>query len=86
MITIRDFYTSKCVPCQRLAPILEKIANENDDVKLIKIDCETNLELAIAEGIRAVPVLIIESEDGDTVRLNGMQTEASILKEIDLMR
>jgi thioredoxin 1 len=86
MITIRDFYTSRCVPCQQLAPVLEKIANDNDDVELIKIDCEKNLELAIAEGIRAVPVLIIESENGDTVRLNGMQTEASILKEIDLMR
>jgi thioredoxin 1 len=86
MITIRDFYTSRCVPCQQLAPVLEKIANENDDVKLVKIDCEKNLELAIAEGIRSVPVLIIESDNGDVVRLNGMQTELSILKEIDLMR
>ena len=86
MITIRDFFTSWCVPCQQLAPILEKIVAENEDVQLVKVDCSFNIDLAVQNNVRSVPVLIIESDNGENVRLNGMQTEENILKEINRLR
>lgn len=89
MIEITDFYTNRCQPCREMAPILDKIASEQEDINLTKIDCEANkanLDMAVANGVRSVPVLIISNDKGDSQRLDGLQTELSILRVIDSLR
>jgi thioredoxin 1 len=83
MITITDFYTNKCSPCKQLSPILDEIADERDDINLIKIDCEENMELAIQNGVRSVPLLIIQSGSSQPVRIQGFRTKEDLLDIID---
>ena len=32
-----DFYAEWCGPCQMLSPIVEQVASENDNIKVVKI-------------------------------------------------
>lgn len=83
MITITDFYTNRCMPCKQLAPILEEISNERDDINLVKIDCDENMELAVENGVRSVPYLIIKSETSDPIKIQGFRTKDDLLDIID---
>ena len=62
-LTIVDFFATWCGPCQMLAPVLEKISNENTDVNIFKVDIDQSQELAInsrVEGFRTEKELLEE--------------------------
>lgn len=54
-----DFYATWCRPCKIMTPIIEEIANENNDVKFVKIDIDKNEELAIKYNVMSIPTIII---------------------------
>ena len=39
-LTVVDFFATWCGPCQMLAPVLEKISNENSDLNIVKVDID----------------------------------------------
>lgn len=54
-----DFYADWCPPCQRLAPVLEQLAGEYQGrVKILKVNTESEPELASALKIRSLPTLM----------------------------
>ena len=51
-----DFWAEWCGPCVMLSPSLEKLANEaGDSWNLIKVNTESQPDLAIKYGIRSIP-------------------------------
>lgn len=54
-----DFYADWCGPCKMLAPILEQIAEENNDVKIVKVNVDENENLAVKYKIMSIPALIV---------------------------
>ena len=54
-LTVVDFTASWCGPCQRIAPVFAKMAEEMPDVEFVKVDVDENEETAQACGIRAMP-------------------------------
>ncbi|MDC3368428.1 thioredoxin [Gammaproteobacteria bacterium] len=55
-----DFWAEWCGPCKQLSPTVEKIAVENQDkLKVCKMDVDSNREIAAKYGIRSIPSLII---------------------------
>lgn len=55
-----DFTATWCGPCQRLAPIVEKLADEFvGRVKVGKLDIDENRDLATKYGIRSVPTVFV---------------------------
>lgn len=55
---IVDFYATWCGPCSMLAPILEKIANEHPEVKVLKVDTDQNQKLAANFDVYSIPTLL----------------------------
>ena len=54
-----DFWATWCGPCRMVAPILESIAQERDDVVIGKVDVDTQPELAASFGVASIPTLVV---------------------------
>ena len=55
-----DFWAEWCGPWKQLSPTVEEIALENQDkLKVCKMDVDSNREIAAKYGIRSIPSLII---------------------------
>merc|ERR1712146_408539 len=53
-LVVVDFTATWCGPCQRIAPIFAKLADEMPDVVFVKVDVDENEETAGACGIQAM--------------------------------
>ena len=75
-----DFWATWCGPCRMVAPIVEQIAEEFDDVLVGKIDVDTEMELAASFRIVSIPTLVV-MRDGQVVNTAvGYRPKADILK------
>ena len=69
---IIDFYATWCGPCQALAPMLKRLADEYEGrVKVLKVDVDKNQALAAAARIQSIPTLFFITKDGDIERIVG---------------
>ena len=54
-----DFFASWCGPCRMVAPILDEIAQEREDIKVCKVDIDEQPELASRYRVMSVPTLMV---------------------------
>ena len=78
-----DFYASWCGPCRMLMPVVEQIASETADLKVVKVNIDDEPELASAFKVMSVPSLYA-MKDGKVVNQSlGVVPKQAIL---DLFR
>ena len=75
-----DFWAPWCGPCRMVAPIVEEIAAENEDIKLGKINVDEEMELGVRFGIVSIPTLIVVEGGQVTGKIVGYRPKADILK------
>lgn len=75
-----DFYADWCYPCRMLAPTLEKIARENDDIKVVKVNVDENEKLAVEYGAVAIPLMVIIENGQERDRMSGAVPESEIMQ------
>ena len=49
-----DFWADWCGPCKAIAPLFEKLSNEDRDVLLCKVNIDQNSDIAQEVGIKVV--------------------------------
>lgn len=78
-----DFWASWCGPCRMVAPLVDQIANENQEVKVAKVDIDAEPELASAFRVMSIPTLMV-FKDGKLAKTSvGAKPKAAILAMLD---
>jgi thioredoxin 1 len=80
-LVLIDFYADWCGPCKKMTPILNRIADQNKAIKLVKIDAEKNDNIAVNFKVEEIPTYIIIKKGRQVWRGVGEIEEAEI-KEI----
>lgn len=74
-----DFYADWCGPCRMVAPIVEEIANERDDIIVGKVNVDEQGELAQAYDVMSIPTLIVLKDGKVANQATGARPKAAIL-------
>ena len=75
-----DFWATWCGPCRMVAPILEEIAAEREDVVIGKIDVDKEMELAMQFKIVSIPTLIVMDKGQEVAKTVGYCPKEEILE------
>ena len=79
---IVDFYADWCGPCKMQSPILDEIAEENDKVKVCKINVDKEPEITENYNIMSIPTMMIFKNGEKTKEFVGLTPKEKILEEI----
>ena len=74
-----DFYADWCGPCRMVAPMIEEIANERDDIIVGKVNVDEQGELAQQFGVMSIPTLVVLKGGEITNQVTGARPKAAIL-------
>ena len=77
-----DFFATWCGHGRMVAPFLEEIAEENETIKVVKIDVDQEPGLAQKFGVTSIPLLVV-IKDGEVVNQSlGAKPKDQILSMI----
>ncbi len=54
-----DFWAPWCGPCRIVAPVLEEINGEREDLRVVKLNVDDNQQTAAAFDVLSIPTLIL---------------------------
>lgn len=78
-----DFFAEWCGPCRMIAPIIDEIAEEREDVAVCKVNVDNEPSLAEAFGVFSIPTLVVLKNGEEVARATGARPKDSILDMID---
>ena len=79
-----DFWATWCGPCKMIAPIVEQIAEENEELVVGKVNVDEEMELAIQFGVTSIPTLVVMKDGAVAATAVGYRPKADILKLLDV--
>ena len=81
---IIDFYADWCGPCRRVAPIMEKLAEEYEGRLMVyKINVDQEKELAAAFQAKSIPMVLFIPLEGQPMKQVGAMPEESYRKIVE---
>ena len=79
-----DFYANWCGPCRRVAPIMEKLAEEYDGKLLVyKVNVDQEKELSSTFQVKSIPMVLFVPMEGQPMMQVGAMPEEGYRKVID---
>ena len=77
-----DFWAPWCGPCNQIAPIVEQIGAEREDIIVGKVNVDKEMELAQRYKVMSIPTLVVLQGGKVTGKAVGLRNKEEILKLI----
>ena len=74
-----DFWASWCGPCQMVSPVIEQIGEENDSIRVGKVNVDEQGELTMQFRVVSIPTLVVMKGGEEVNRIVGAAAKSEIL-------
>ena len=74
-----DFWASWCGPCQMVSPVIEQIGEENDSIRVGKVNVDEQGELTMQFRVVSIPTLVVMKGGEEENRIVGAASKSEIL-------
>jgi thioredoxin 1 len=79
-----DFWAEWCGPCKMIAPVLDELATELDgQLKITKVDVDSEAGLATQYGITAIPTLLLFKGGQIVDQMRGAKSKRAIRETVE---
>ena len=80
-----DFWAEWCGPCHAVAPVLDRIADEQAcALKLVKVNIDNENELAQRYGVASIPTMILFKDGEPSAAVVGAQPKGAIERTLGI--
>jgi len=73
-----DFNAEWCGPCKMIRPVLDKYAEDHDNVKIVSVNVDNNSELAKKYNVFSIPCLVLVKDGEEINRSVGLISNSQI--------
>ena len=77
-----DFTAAWCPPCRAMNPILDQMAADRDDIKIVSVDVDNEQELASQWGVMGMPTFILFHNGAPIASLVGSRPRKRLESEL----
>ncbi len=78
-----DFWAPWCGPCRMVAPVLEEINSERDDLKIVKLNIDDNQQTAAQYGVMSIPTMILFKHGTPAAKVVGALPKRRLEAELE---
>jgi thioredoxin 1 len=78
-----DFWAPWCGPCRVVGPVLEEIASEREDLRIVKLNVDENQQTAAAFQVLSIPTMILFKGGAAVKTVVGAYPKKKIESELD---
>lgn len=88
-LVVVDFYADWCVPCKKMEPIIESVANQKPNVKFVRIDTNNKNDAGIYKvnetyNVMYLPTIILFKDGEEVNRSIGLVDESTFIKLFEI--
>ena len=77
-----DFYADWCGPCKAYSPVVESVASENEDIKVVKVNVDDAQDLAIKYQVMSIPTTVVIKNGQEVNRAVGMMSKSDLVEMV----
>ena len=77
-----DFWAAWCPPCRAMHPILDALATERDDLRVVGLDVDNNQAIAAKYGVLSMPTFLVFKHGEPVLKLIGSRPRRKLEAEL----
>jgi thioredoxin 1 len=78
-----DFWAPWCGPCRIVAPHLEELAGEREDLRIVKLNVDENPQVSSKYNVMSIPTLLLFKHGQVAHQIIGALPKNRLMQEIE---